>query len=300
MLRWWDHHRSPPQTTTEHHSHHGAFSQNHHDQSAVHFRPKLLTGIIAMYSSQESFKRYNRDTVNERLNALLQDKDNSTRSLESAERKLILYHTFYLMALAILYWDGLFSHNSFLTYGGSGELALGIAVLIAGVQLAVNSVIFSGNAKIFIRPDFNGDGKVAWWERGGQILFFAVVFSVYLLNIGTNLINVNIQGLEEMGVALGSILLNMVPSVVLPILEPVVLALANMLPLTIGVLLCVGDEILTISADRLIAATRSAIPALKDRQAVLDAQIEDCEQFRNALLANAGEQGFKRGANYKL
>ena len=253
-----------------------------------------------MSKPPESFKKYNRDTVNERLNALLQDKDNSTRSLESANRKLMLYRSFYLIALAILYWDGLFSHNSFLTYGGSAELALGIAVLIGGVQLAVNSVIFSGNVRIFLRPDFNGDGQVAWWERGGQLLFFAVVGSIYLLNIGTNLINVNIQGLEEMGVALGSILLNMVPSFLLPILEPVVLALANMLPLAIGILLCIGDEILTISADRLIAATKMSIPALKDRQAVLDAQIKDCEQFRNALLANAGEQGFRRGANYQL
>ncbi|MEO1096073.1 MAG: hypothetical protein AAFX01_14375 [Cyanobacteria bacterium J06638_28] len=248
-------------------------------------------------SRAQQFRNMSKDELDNYLTELSYDCDKSLRSLEAAERRLKIWHLFYIGSLATIYFNTRFSYEAFLTYSDSQDLAIGVAILTCLVQVAVNAAIFSGNLGKILKFDLNGNGTKEWYEHIGSVLMCACIASVYLLDIGTNLLGVNQTGLQEMGVALGQIFLTMVPGFVMPILGPVVLWLSSLFSLAISVLLCLGDEILTIIADVLISLTKRSIPELRKAQGIYERRLEKAKGYYEAVIKGAHEQGVQEGAS---
>ncbi|MEO0374118.1 MAG: hypothetical protein AAF329_05705 [Cyanobacteria bacterium P01_A01_bin.17] len=226
------------------------------------------------------------NTADERVNYLLSDYDRVTKSLESAKRQLRLHRLSYAASIVIILLDSWFSFDVLNNFGDSPQMALGLTLLIAATQWQVNTAIFNRRIGRFISPDRNADGRVTGseWARWGFIV--TIIASVYLLNVGTNMIGVDGRGL-------GSIVFS-VPGV------PEWAWLANATALFFATLLCFGDELINVVADDNKASLKRRIPDLQNQQAVLDARVREAVAFREQLMQNAAEQGTRRGANYRI
>jgi hypothetical protein len=80
-------------------------------------------------------------------------------------------------------------------------------------------------------------------------------------------------------------------------LNPVITLLGSLFPLACATFLCLGDELITILADRLIALTRKSIPELRKAEAILKRRMEKARGFEAALAKGGYDQGWKEGAN---
>lgn len=225
-------------------------------------------------------------TADERVNFLLSDYDKVTKSLESAKRQLKMHKLTYVCSLAIIALDSWFSFDVLNGAGGSVQMATGLTLLIFATQWQVNTAIFNRRIAGFLTPDKNRDGTitVSEWCRWGFMI--TIVLAVYALNVGTNMIGVDGQGLGG--------LVYSVPGV------PEWGWLAPLTAFFFATLLCFGDELINVLADDNVASLKRRIPDLQNQQAVLDGRVREAEAFREQLLANAEEQGARRGANYAL
>ena len=165
-------------------------------------------------------------------------------------------------------------------------MAIALTLLIFATQWQVNTAIFNRRIAGFLSPDKNRDGtiSVSEWCRWGFLI--TIVSAVYILNVGTNMIGVD-------GVGLGSLVFS-VPGV------PQWDWLASLTAFFFATLLCFGDELINVLADDNVASLKRRIPDLQNQQAVLDGRVREAQSFREQLLANAEEQGARRGANYRI
>ena len=225
-------------------------------------------------------------TADERVNFLLSDYDRVTKSLESAKRQLRLHKITYACSIAIVCLDCWFSFNVLNGAGGSVQMAIALTLLIFATQWQVNTAIFNRRIAGFLSPDKNRDGviSISEWARWGFLI--TIVSAVYILNVGTNMIGVD-------GVGLGSLVFS-VPGV------PQWDWLASLTAFFFATLLCFGDELINVLADDNVASLKRRIPDLQNQQAVLDGRVREAQAFREQLLANAEEQGARRGANYRI
>lgn len=249
------------------------------------------------YPRADDYRGMSQQQIQNYLTELAYECDRSIRSYSAAKRRLRIWKLFYVGALLTIYYNTRFSYEAFLTYSGSQQLSIGVALLTCLIQIAVNAAIFSNNVGKILRFDINGNGKTEWYEYIGSVLLCAAIISVYLLDIGTNLLGVDQTGMEEMGVALGQIFLRMVPEFAMPILGPIVLFLASLFSLAVSILLCLGDEILTVIADRLISLTERSLPELKKAQGILERRLEKANGFHEQITQNARQEGIKEAAN---
>ena len=224
--------------------------------------------------------------ADDRVNYLLEDYDRVTKSLDSAKRQLRLHRLSYLASIAILGLDSWFSFDVLNSFGNSPQMAIGLTLLIAATQWQVNTAIFNRRIGSFLSPDRNKDGQVSKseWARWGCLM--TIIVAVYALNVGTNMIGVDGRGL-------GSIAYS-VPGV------PEWAWIANLSACFFATLLCFGDELINVLADDNKASLKRRIPDLQNQQAVLDARVREAQAFREELLANAEEQGMRRGASYRI
>lgn len=229
---------------------------------------------------------YRRNTADDRLNGLLSDYDRVTKNLESAKRQLRMHKLSYAAALGIMALDSWFSYEVIFRFSDSQQMALGLMLLIFAVQWQVNNSIFNRRIGAFLSPDRNGDGDITAgeWVRWGFIV--TIVVAVYCLNVGTNMIGVDTIGLGSMVFA--------VPGV------PEWAWLASLCAFFFATLLCFGDELIGVLTDDNKAALKRKIPDLENQQAVLDARLKEARAFRQQLMERAEEQGYRRGADYRL
>ncbi|MEM6434538.1 MAG: hypothetical protein AAF773_11900 [Cyanobacteria bacterium P01_D01_bin.115] len=234
------------------------------------------------------------------LDQLATEHDASLRDIKAAKRRMIVFRFLYVAAVLIIIWDARFTYQSFNTYMENQNLAFGIAVLIGAVQISVNACVFTGNAKKVFQIDFDRNGKVDWYDYIGVFLLSFSALSLYIVNIGTNLLGTNMYGGMEMGVAIAqafTIPLEQNLPFVAGFLNPVITLLGSLFPLACATFLCLGDELIIILADRLIALTRKSIPELRKAEAILKRRMEKARGFETALAKGGYDQGWKEGAN---
>lgn len=224
--------------------------------------------------------------ANERVEYLLTDYDRVTKSLESAKRQLRFHRFCHFAAIAIIGLDSWFSYTVMEEASDNAGFAIAMALLIGATQWQVNTAIFNRRFVSFISPDKNRDGNItaSEWARWGFLI--TVVAAVYALNIGTNMIGVDGQGLGSLAYA--------VPGI------PDWRWIATLTAFFFSALLCFGDELIHMLADDNKAALKRRIPDLENQQAILDARLHEARAFREELLNHAEEQGMRRGANYRI
>ena len=225
-------------------------------------------------------------TADDRVNYLLSDYDRVTKSLESAQRQLRLHKISHIAAFAIMALDSWFSFDVLMSAGGSQQMAIGLTILIAVTQWQVNTAIFNRRITGFLTPDRNRDGTitVGEWVRWGFMI--TIILSVYIINVGTNMIGVDGWGLGSLVFA--------VPGV------PEWGWLAALTAFFFATLLCFGDELINVMADDNSASLKRRIPDLQNQQAVLDARVREAQSFRESVMGAAEEAGARRGANYRI
>ena len=225
-------------------------------------------------------------TADERVNYLLSDYDKVTKSLESAKRQLKMHKLTYGCSLAIIALDSWFSFDVINDAGRSIQMAIALTLLIFATQWQVNTAIFNRRIAGFLTPDKNRDGviSISEWCRWGFMI--TIVAAVYALNVGTNMIGVDGQGL-------GSLVYS-VPGV------PDWGWLAPLTAFFFATLLCFGDELINVLADDNVASLKRRIPDLQNQQAVLDARVREAQAFRDELMNQAEEQGMRRGSQYRI
>jgi hypothetical protein len=235
------------------------------------------------------------------LNQLAAEHDASLRDIKAAKRRLIVFRFLYVASVLIIIWDARFTYESFNTYMENQNLAFGISLLIGAVQIAVNACVFTGNAKKVFQIDFDRNGKVDWYDYIGIFLLIFAAFCLYVVNIGTNLLGTNMYGGMEMGVAIAqafTIPLEQNLPFLAGFLNPVITLLGSLFPLACATFLCLGDELITILADRLIALTRKSIPELRKAEAILKRRMEKARGFEEALAKGGYDQGKQEGATF--
>jgi hypothetical protein len=244
------------------------------------------------YNESEASKAY--------LSQLAYEHDASIRDIKAAQRRMIVFRFLYVASLFIILWDARFTYQAFNTYMENSNMAFGIAILVGAVQIAVNGVLFTGNAKKVFQIDFDRNGRMDWYDYIGVALLLTCVVCLYIVNIGTNLLGTNMYGGMEMGIAIAqafTIPLETNLPAIAAYVNPVILVIGSLFPLACATFLCLGDELITILADRLIALTRKSIPELKKAEAILKRRMEKAKGFENAITKGAYSEGFKEGAS---
>lgn len=237
-------------------------------------------------TTSKSASHFRHQSADDRVNYLLSDYDRVTKSLESANRQLRMHRLAYFASIAIMLLDSWFSYEVLYNASESQQMALGLTLLIAATQWQVNTAIFNRRIGTFLTPDRNGDGNVSMQEWGRWGFIITIVVSVYVLNVGTNMIGVNAIGLGSLAWR--------VPGV------PDANWIAAACAFFFATLLCFGDELINVLADDNQAALKRRIPDLKSEKAVLDGRLREANAFRDALMQQAKDSGYRRGSNYRI
>lgn len=223
---------------------------------------------------------------------LAYESDKSLRSLDDAKKRIELLKALRYVAWVIVGADVWFTYRAVLTYSDSDTMALSVALIVAAVQIVVNMAIFSQQLGPLLKGDLNGDGVSEWYEKLGVFFILAIVIGCYGLNIGTNLLGIDADGISRMGVDLAALLINLLPSF-LSFLVPVLEAIAPLFSLALATGLCLADEAIVLLCDRMIATTTNALPELEKAHSLQRRRAEKAQGFAEALRQSNG-----RGEGY--
>lgn len=249
------------------------------------------------------------------LQAMITERNRTLRSLSYAKLRIDLYKGVFIAGFFVLLWNASFTYTSARNFLNNADLAIGLTVIITAVQIVVNGAFFSGSLNTFNLLDLNGDGKVTRMEKAIGGLFLAGIASCYILDIGTNLLGVDIRGAQEMGTGIASAFLAMFDGVNMPelpdwinegisilvrIIGFIFMIVAAFTPLACATLLCIGDELCTILSEREISKIQATLPDLRRSKAILDKRIRDADAFTAGLNSQSSDASWKEGANFKI
>lgn len=239
--------------------------------------------------------------------AISAERNRSIRNLEYAYVRINIYKAVFVAGYVVLFFNGFFTYTSARSFLNNNDIAIGLTIIITAVQIVVNGALFSGGLKSFqlLTMDFNGDGKISPLERLLGGIFISAIVGCYLLDIGTNLLGVDVRGGQEMGVGIGVALLNILEGVgvwdwLLSIIRFALMLIGNAVPLFCAALLCVGDELCTLLSEREIHRIQQTIPDLKQSRYILNKRLESADAFGRGLAEQSVDQAHKRGLNYRV
>ncbi|MEM9116892.1 MAG: hypothetical protein AAGD09_03305 [Cyanobacteria bacterium P01_F01_bin.56] len=193
---------------------------------------------------------------------LAYESDKTLRSLEDAKKRIEILKILRYGAWIIIAADVWFTYQAVLTYSESDTMAMSVALIVGAVQVVVNMAIFSQQLGPLLRGDLNNDGVSEWYEKLAAFFILSIVVGCYLLNIGTNMLGIDADGVSRMGVDLAALLINLLPSF-LSFLVPILQAIAPLFSLALATGICLADEVVVLLCDRMIATTTNALPDLQ-------------------------------------
>lgn len=237
--------------------------------------------------------------------AMITERNKTLRSIGFAKLRMNVYKGVFIAGFFVLLWNASFTYTSLVNFLNNVDQALGITVLITAVQIIVNASFFSGSLRSFQLFDLNGDGKITPLEMLISAIFLIGIGGSYLLDIGTNLLGVDVIGAQELGLGIGGAFLTMfqgmgLPNIVIRIVNAFFMVLASLVPLFCAFLLCIGDELCTILAEREISRIQATLPDLKRAKAILDKRIRDADAFSQGVGSQSSDGAWKQGVNFRI
>lgn len=221
------------------------------------------------------------------LMRLAYESDKSLRNYEDAKKRIKLLKMLRYVAWVIIAADVWFTYQAVLSYSESDTMAMSVALIVAAVQIVVNMAIFSQQLGPLLKGDLNGDGVSEWYEKLGVFFILAIVSGCYFLNISTNLLGIDADGVSRMGVDIAALIINLLPSW-LSIVVPVVEAIGPLFSLVLATGICFADEAIVLLCDRMIATTSNALPDLRKAHELQLRRAEKAQGYAEALRASNG------------
>lgn len=207
-------------------------------------------------------------------------------SLAQLEQKQKIYRMLKGLSWFLFGVDVWFTYQGVTLYSNSWQFGAFSAVAVGGLQWSVSESIMSRSLRSLLTVDRNGDGKagIDEWCRWGITVGSLVL--AYGLDLATNLMAIDRGALGQIPFELINVTSNGTA--------------VNLVAFLICAALTFSDEMIRNLADNRLAQLAMEEPALTERHAILQSQINKAKKFAEVINARSFEEGAKDGRNFKI